>query len=105
MRRTTGPLSHFSPAYAIGCSEIIKWLLPPIDIVETHDVVLAEIAANLNLDQFQRDFSRIGEPMNAADRDVHGFVLMHAADLVVHRDLRGSLHDDPVLRPMEVFLQ
>jgi hypothetical protein len=45
----------------------MKRLLPSIDIIETHDVVLAEIAADLNLDQFQRDFSRIGEPVNAAD--------------------------------------
>jgi hypothetical protein len=35
-------------------------LLPPIGIVKSHDVILAKKAANLNLNQFQRNFSRVG---------------------------------------------
>ena len=41
-----------------------------VDVVEAHDVVLAEIAADLHLDQLERDLAGIGEPMNAADRDI-----------------------------------
>ena len=45
--------------------------MSPVDIVESHDVIFTEIAANLNLDQFQRDFTRIGKAVNAPDRDVY----------------------------------
>jgi hypothetical protein len=45
-------------------------LLPVVNIIKAYDVVLAEIASNLNLDQFERNFSGVGKPMNAADRDV-----------------------------------
>ena len=34
----------------------------PVDVVEAHDVVLAEIAANLHLDQFERDLAGICLP-------------------------------------------
>ena len=59
-------------------------LLPPIGILESHDVILAKIAANLNLDRFQRNFSRIGEPVSAPDRYVDRFVLVHRANFIVH---------------------
>src|SRR6266550_332969 len=39
-------------------------LLQPIGVVESHDVILAKIAANLN--QFQRNFSSIGDPRSHA---------------------------------------
>src|SRR3977135_176563 len=41
-----------------------------IDVVQADDVVLAEIAAGLHLDQFERDPARIGEPMDRAARAV-----------------------------------
>src|ERR1044072_3556740 len=64
-----------------------------VSVVEALDVVLAEIAADLHLDQLERDFSRIGEAMDAADRDIDRLVLVHGAD------------DDPVLGAMEMLLQ
>ena len=60
-------------------AELTLPLPAPVDVVEAHDVVLAEIAADLHLDQFERDLAGIGEPMNAADRDVDRFVFVHAA--------------------------
>ena len=39
-------------------------------VLETDDVVLAEIAAGLDLDEFELDPARIGEPVNTADRDI-----------------------------------
>ena len=78
---------------------------PSVDVVEAHDVVLAEIAADLHLDQFERDLAGIGEPMDAADRDIDRFVLVHAADVVAERDLGGALDHHPVLGAMEVLLQ
>jgi len=71
-------------------------LFASIDVVEAHDVVLAEIAADLHLDQFERHLPGIAEPMNAADRDINGFVLVHAAHVIAERDLGRSLDHDPI---------
>jgi hypothetical protein len=43
--------------------------------------------------------------MNAADRDIDGFVFVHVAHVIAERDLRRPLDDDPMLRAMEVLLQ
>src|SRR5215831_5093010 len=90
-----------------GCKPGWKALLLPasVDVVEAHDVVLAEIATDLHLDQFERDLAGIGEPMNAADRDIDGFVFVHAAHVIAERDLGRSLDHDPMLGAMEVLLQ
>src|SRR5262245_49098786 len=72
-------------------------LSTPVNIVEAHDVVLAEIAADLHLDQLERDLARIGEPMNAPDRDIDRFVFVHAAHVIAERDLGRSLDHDPML--------
>ena len=37
----------------------------PVDVVEAHDVVLAQIAADLHLDQFKPNLAGVGEPMDA----------------------------------------
>ena len=39
----------------------------PVDVVEAYDVVYAQIAADLHLDQFKRNFAGVREPMNASD--------------------------------------
>src|SRR5262245_4580712 len=80
-------------------------LSTPVNIVEAHDVVLAAIAADLHLDQFARDLAGIGEPMDAADRDIDGLVFVHAAHVVAERDLGRSFDHDPMLGAMEVLLQ
>src|SRR6516165_12174294 len=80
-------------------------LSTPVNIVEAHDVVLAEIAADLHLDQFERDLAGIGEPMNAPDRDIDGFVFVHAANVIAEGDLGRSLDHYPMLGAMKVLLQ
>src|SRR3981081_3125938 len=71
----------------------------PIDVVQADDVVLAEIAARLPLDQFERDPARIGEPMDRADRDVDRLVLMHGLDPLAAPDLGGAPAPPPVVCP------
>jgi hypothetical protein len=90
---------------AIGLGRTEHGLLAGIDIVETHDVVFAEIGADLHLDQFERDLSGIGEPVRAADRNIDRVVFLHRADLAVDGDLRRALDHDPVLGAMEMLLQ
>jgi hypothetical protein len=61
--------------------------LSAIDIVESHDIILAEIAADLNLDEFKRDFTRIGGAVSAPVRDVCASFTVdaHGADPLVAR--------------------
>src|SRR4029078_10423282 len=73
--------------------------------LDPHDVILAEIAAGLHLDQFQRNPAAVGEPMNSADRDVDRLVLMYGFDVRSDRDLGGAAHHDPVLGTMVMLLQ
>src|SRR5262249_39108824 len=74
-------------------------------VLEAHNVVFAEIAAALHLDQLERDPPRIGEAMHGADRDVDGFVLVHSANLLADRHLGGAAHHDPMLGAVHVLLQ
>ena len=83
----------------------VQALSASVDVVEAHDVVLSDIAADLHLDQFERDLAGIGEPVNAFDWDINGFVFVHAAHVVAERDLGCPFDHDPVLRAMKVFLQ
>ena len=77
----------------------------PVDVVEAHDVVLAQIAADLYLDQFKPNLAGVGEPMDAADRDVDGFVFVHAALVSAERHFGRPLDHDPMLGSVEMLLQ
>jgi hypothetical protein len=57
--------------------------------------VLAEITADLHLDQFERAAAGIGEAVGAFDRDVDRFILVHAAHLDADHHLGGSLDYKP----------
>src|SRR4051794_12733333 len=50
-------------------------LIPPVTVLEAHDIVLPEIGAALYFDDVQRDLSRILQPVRGAQRDVGGLVL------------------------------
>src|SRR5580692_7225452 len=80
-------------------------LATAIDILEADDVVLAEVAAGLHLDEFERDLARIGEPVNGADRDIGGLVLVQDLLVVADGDFRGAPHHHPMLRAVEMLLQ
>src|SRR3984957_17285824 len=76
-----------------------------IDVVDPDDVVLAEIAAGLNLDQLHVDLAWIGEAVRRANRQVDRFVLVHERHFVIKRDLGGAAPDRPVLGAVVVLLQ
>src|SRR6185437_6344392 len=48
-----------------------------IVVLDSNDVVLTKIAPGLDLDQFERNFAGIFQPMRRADRNVDRFVLVH----------------------------
>src|SRR5262249_29336142 len=80
-------------------------LAADVDVVETYDVAVAEVAADLHLDQLERNLAGIGEPMNAADRDIDRLVFVHDAHVAAERDLGRSFHHHPMLRSMKMLLQ
>src|ERR1700722_7177099 len=59
-----------------------------VRVIQPYDVVLAEITSGLNLDQFERNLAGIGKAMNAADRDVSGFIFVDGPDFGTDRDFR-----------------
>ena len=76
-----------------------------IIVLNPNDIVLAEIAAGLDLDQFQRDLAGVFQPVHGADRDVDRFVLVHGLDEFVDCHARSAPYHDPVLGAMVVLLQ
>ena len=90
----------FAPRRATSAS-----LGAAIIVLDADDVVFAQIAAGLNLDQVKRYLAWIFQPVNGADRDIDRFVLVHGLDRLIHRHARGALHDDPVLRAVMMLLQ
>src|SRR5207342_3902917 len=76
-----------------------------VHVLEADDVVLAQIAARLHLDQFQRHHARILEAVLHAQRDVGALVLREDDRLVATRDAAGATDHDPVLGAVVVHLQ
>src|SRR6266446_5580963 len=76
-----------------------------IDVVQPHDIVFAEVASHLHLDQFERNLAGIGKPMNAPNGDIARLVFVHGAHVIANRDLSSPLHDHPMFRAVKVFLQ
>src|SRR5439155_2773473 len=76
-----------------------------ITVFVSDDVVLAEIAAGLHLDEIQRLISGVLEPMLRAKRNESRFVFAQFVNLVVARHARPAGDDDPVLRALVVHLQ
>src|SRR3954453_20271163 len=54
-------------------------LIARIYIVQSYNIILAEIAADLHLDELECDFARVAQPMRAADRHINRFILVHGA--------------------------
>src|SRR5215472_4966905 len=60
--------------------------LASIDVLEAHDVVLAQVRAGLHLDDLERDHARVLDPVLHAYRDVGRLVLFEEKYLLTARD-------------------
>jgi hypothetical protein len=80
-------------------------LCSTILVVEANDIILAEITADLNFDQFEGYLAGVSETMNAADRDICRLVLVDDADFVSNLNLGRTSDHHPVLGTMKVLLQ
>ena len=76
-----------------------------VRIFKPYDVILAEIAPRLHLDNFQRNSAGVGEAVNFTERYVGRLVFAEQEGLVAAGDLGRTRNDDPVLRTVMVFLQ
>ena len=74
-------------------------------ILYADDVVLAEIAACLDLDQFKKNLAEIFEAVDGAHRNINRLVLVHSLDDVIDCHSCGATHHDPVLGAMVVLLE
>src|ERR1700675_650844 len=74
-------------------------------VVETHDVVLAQIRPRLHLDHFERRFTGVFEPVLRTERNERGLVFAHQEGFLPAGDERSATHDDPVFRAMMMHLQ
>ena len=94
-----------SPRCTVSWQRRRGGLAPAVAVLEADDVVFAEIAARLHLDQVQRDLAGILQPVRGAERDVGRLVLGQHHLLVAAADFGGALHDDPMLGAVMVHLQ
>jgi hypothetical protein len=78
---------------------------PSVGVFEAHDVVFAQVAARLHLDDLQRHLARVGQAVHLAQRDVGALVLGQQDDLVAVGDLGRAADHDPVLGAVVVHLQ
>ena len=76
-----------------------------VDIFKSDDVIFPEVAPNLHLDQFQRDFARICEPMHITNRDIDELVFVNRLQIISVRDFCGALDYDPMPGSMKMFLK
>ena len=76
-----------------------------VAVLEAHDVVLAEVAARLHLDELERQLARVLQPVLRPDRDVRRFVLRQEELVLAARDPRRAGDHDPVLGAVVVHLQ
>ena len=80
-RRTTGLQEVRGQSLCYGG----MLLRPLIIVLDADDIVLAEVASGLDLDELQQNLAGIFQPVHGADRDIDRFVLMHDLDEFVHR--------------------
>lgn len=77
---------------------------PPEVILQTHDVVFAEVFAALHFDEDQQLVARILHVMRRTDGDVDGLARLYFDIAIIRRDLRSSLDNDPMLGALRMFL-
>src|SRR5690606_22716068 len=78
---------------------------PSVDVLQPLDVVLAEVAAGLDLDQLHRFAAPVAQAVHAALGDVRAFVLVQIEHLAVAGDLGHAGNDHPVLGAVAMPLE
>src|SRR5262249_39659575 len=90
-------------SYAIWQNQLLR-REATVHVFEPHNVIFAEIAADLYFDQLERNFAWIAKPVNAPNRNIDRFILMHDSRLATDCHLGGSPNDNPMLSAVKVLL-
>ena len=75
-----------------------------VDVVGAENIIFAEIAADLHLDQLERHLAGIFEAVPLRCNDIDALVLAHELVRVADGDFRRAVHDDPMLRAVVMHL-
>src|ERR1700676_5300430 len=78
---------------------------PLIAVLEPHNVVLAEIASDLDLDDPQRLWMRVFQPMLHPDRDEGRFIFLEDQIVLAAHDGCFTRDDNPMLGALVMILQ
>ena len=76
-----------------------------VSILDPHDVIFACVGTDLNFDDFERDFARIGEAMDFSERDIGAFVFVQNEDFIADGNLGRTGYNNPMFRAMKMLLQ
>ena len=73
-------------------------------VFNAHDIIFAEIAAGLDLNQLQIDLAGIFKAMPFPNRDIDRLVFVQDSYVLADRYSGRPAHDNPVLRAVMVHL-
>ena len=91
-------------SFCLGTSALLADLRPVIIVFDAHDIVFAQVAAGLDLDQFQIDLAGIFKTVPGPDGDIDQLVLVQDFYVIADRYPGGPAHHNPVLRTVMVHL-
>jgi hypothetical protein len=84
---------------------IAKRLVSFVVVFETHDVVFAEVVAELHFDERERMVRAVAEPVIRFGRDVQVFAFFELKIALAADDIRRALDDDPVFAAPRMTLE
>jgi hypothetical protein len=76
-----------------------------IDVIGTNNIVLGKVAADLDLDNFERDLSRIFKSMPVSGWNIDALILAQQTFGVSNYDFGCTVHDGPMFGPVMMHLQ
>lgn len=94
------PWSSFSLSDRVGLP-----LTSMIIVFDSNDVVFSQIAAGLDFDQLERNFSGVLQSVRRADWNIDRLVFIDELDEFIDGHTRRTSHDDPMLGSVMVLLQ
>src|SRR3546814_3663116 len=80
-------------------------LRSPVNILEAHDVVLAQVIARLHFDQFEWAIADVFQTMLHPDRDVRGLVGTQHQQVLATGDAGAAIDHHPMLGAVMMQLQ
>src|SRR5690625_2073369 len=101
-----GPWNGWALGSALGRTTAIRGpLTTPVVIVQTLNIVFAQIRSRLHFYQLQRDFPWVAQPVGHAHGNISGLIFGQKQGLIALLHLGGASDHNPMLRSVIVHLQ